>query len=86
MMYHIWLTNSRQHNPLGVSDQATILYQPVNRGVPGRPNCWAMATPARNSRVEQLRICEPLSEMANSSGELDVLDHRAAVDTQQRTP
>ena len=34
----------------------------------GRPNCWAIATPARNSRVVTDFICGQLSEMASSSG------------------
>src|SRR5258708_28984606 len=37
-------------------------------GVCGRPNCWAVATPARNSRVVTDFTCGPLSEMASSSG------------------
>src|SRR3954447_6933243 len=37
-------------------------------GVPGRPKCCAIAHMARNSRVEALVICGPLSETASSTG------------------
>ena len=57
-----------QVRPLALDVPEQRLYQAWPTGVPGRPNCRAIATPAMNSLVVTERICGPLSLIASSSG------------------
>ncbi len=57
-----------QVRPLALDVANRVSIHAWSCGVCGRPNCWAIATPARNSRVDTERICGPVSLMASSSG------------------
>jgi hypothetical protein len=54
--------------PLALPCPNSVSIQAWPVGVPGRPNCRAIATPAMNSLVVTERICGPLSLIASSSG------------------
>jgi len=63
-----WVADLLQVRPLALDVAEQGLDQAWPCGVCRRPNCWAIATPARNSRVLTDFICRPLSLMASSKG------------------